>query len=82
MIKTGDFVAQIIPNSGDNIKKGLVLDSNDDYYTVQWLSYNKIFWLKEKHEIFEELAKEFLLTKATYFHKNNNVNIIVLSEAA
>jgi len=81
MIKTGDFVAQIVPYSGDNIKKGLVLDSNSDYYTVQWLSYNKSFWLKEEHEVFEELAKEFLLTRAIYFHKNSKVDIIVLSEA-
>ena len=81
MIQLGDFVAQIHPDKTMILKKGIVVESLKDSYVVEWLSFNKVFWMEFKGEVFAELNKRYLLTKMSYHRKNREADIIILSKA-
>ena len=81
MIKLGDFVCQMHPDKTMMLKKGIVVESLKDSYVVQWLSFNKDFWMDFKGEVFSELNKRYLLTKMSYHRKNREADIIILSKA-
>jgi hypothetical protein len=81
MIQLGDFVGQKHPNEDIFLKKGIVVESLKDSYVVQWLTFNKVFWMEFKGEVFAELNKRYLLTQMSYHRKNRNADITVLSKA-
>ena len=81
MIKLGDFVCQMHPDKTTILKKGIVIESLKDSYVVHWLSFNKVFWMEFKGEVFAELNKRYLLTKMSYHRKNREADIIILSKA-
>ena len=81
MIQLGDFVGQMCPNKTTILKKGIVIQSLTDSYIVQWLTYNKKFWMDFEHPVFEELNRSYLLTKMSIHRKNNEVDIRILSKA-
>ena len=81
MIKLGDFVCQMHPDKTTILKKGIVIESLKDSYVVHWLSFNKVFWMEFKGEVFAELNKRYLLTKMSYHRKNREADIVILSKA-
>ena len=81
MIQLGDFVAQMCPNNVTISKKGIVIESLKHSYIVQWLTYNKKFWMELEHPVFEELNRSYLLTKMSIHRTNREANIIILSKA-
>lgn len=81
MIQLGDYVAQMHPKEPFPLKKGIVVESSSDSYTIQWTSYNKQFFMEFEGEAFEELNSRYLLTKMSYHRTNYNVDIVTLSKA-
>ena len=81
MIQLGDFVAQMCPNNTIISKKGIVIESLGESFVVQWLTYNRKFWMENEHPVFEELNRAYLLTKMSIYRKNSQVNIKILSKA-
>ena len=81
MIKLGDFVGQMHPDRTMILKKGIVVESLKDSYVVQWLSFDKVFWMDFKGEAFAELNKRYLLTQMSYHRKNREADITILSKA-
>ena len=81
MIKLGDFVGQMHPDKTTILKKGIGIESLKDSYVVHWRSFNKVFWMEFKGEVFAELNKRYLLTKMSYHRKNREADIIILSKA-
>ena len=81
MIELGDFVAQKHPEENIFLKKGVVTDSLKDSYVVQWLSYDKVFWMDYEDSVFEELNRRYLLTKMSYHRDQKSADIIILSKA-
>jgi predicted lysophospholipase L1 biosynthesis ABC-type transport system permease subunit len=81
MIQLGDYVAQMHPKETFPLKKGIVVESSSDSYTVHWTSYNKNFFMEFEGDAFEELNSRYLLTKMSYNRTNYNVDIIALSKA-
>ena len=81
MIELGDYVAQNHPVDDIFLKKGIVVKSSKAAYEVQWLSYNKDFFLEFKGDVFEELNRRYLLTRMSYMRTNNQVDITILSKA-
>jgi hypothetical protein len=81
MIELGDYVAQNHPVDDIFLKKGIVVKSSKAAYEVQWLSYNKDFFLEFKGDAFEELNRRYLLTRMSYARANDQVDIIILSKA-
>ena len=80
-INLGDFVAQKHPNNATTMKKGIVIDSKKDSFVVQWLSYNKDFFMGFEGPVFEELNKRYLLTAMSYCRSNVTTDIVILSKA-
>ena len=81
MIELGDFIGQMCPNKFNIIKKGIVIESLPDSYVVQWLTYDKTFWMEMQHPVFEELNRSYLLTKMSIHRKNSEVGITILNKA-
>ena len=81
MIELGDYVEQKHPVEQGYLKRGIVVQSKSDSFVVQWLSYNKDFFLEFKGEVFEELNRRYLLTKMSYARTNNQADIVILSKA-
>ena len=48
---------------------------------VQWLTYNKEFFMDYEDRAFEELNKRYLLTKMSYHRENRNADIVILNKA-
>ena len=80
-IKLGDFVAQSHPAEAFLLKKGIVIESLKGSFVVQWLTYNKEFYMDYEDEVFEELNKRYLLTKMSYHRENRNADIVILNKA-
>ena len=55
MIKLGDFVGQMHPDRTMVLKKGIVVESLNDSYVVQWLSFNKLFGWNLKAKCLQSL---------------------------
>ena len=81
MIELGDYVVQNHPAANTYLKKGIVVKSSKAAYEVQWLSYNKKFFLEFKGDAFEELNRRYLLTRMSYSRLNKQVDIVILSKA-
>jgi hypothetical protein len=81
MIQLGDYVAQMHPKETFPLKKGIVVESLSNSYTVHWTSYNKKFFMELEGEAFEELNSRYLLTKMSYSRTSYNVDIVALSKA-
>ena len=81
MIELGDYVGQRHPVDSFFLKKGIVVESKSNSFVVQWLSYNKDFFLDFKGEVFEELNNRYLLTKMSYSRTNKKVDIVILNKA-
>ena len=81
MIELGDYVEQKHPVEQGYLKRGIVVQSKSDSFVVQWLSYNKDFFLEFKGEVFEELNRRYLLTKMSYARANDQADIVILSKA-
>jgi hypothetical protein len=81
MIELGDYVGQRHPVDSLFLKKGIVVESKSNSFVVQWLSYNKDFFLDFKGEVFEELNDRYLLTKMSYSRTNKKVDIVILNKA-
>lgn len=81
MIELGDYVEQKHPVEQGYLKRGIVVQSKNDSFVVQWLSYNKDFFLEFKGDVFEELNRRYLLTKMSYARTNDQVDIVILSKA-
>jgi hypothetical protein len=81
MIELGDLVGQMCPSKFNIIKKGIVIQSQPDSYVVQWLTYDKTFWMEKQHPVFEELNRSYLLTKMSIHRKNSEVDITILNKA-
>ena len=54
-IDIGDFVAQKHPKENFFLKTGIVISSKKDSFMIQWLSYNKNFFMEFEGPAFEEL---------------------------
>ena len=81
MIELGDYVGQRHPVDSFFLKKGIVVESKSNSFVVQWLSYNKDFFLDFKGEVFEELNDRYLLTKMSYSRTNKKADIVILNKA-
>lgn len=81
MIELGDYVEQKHPVEQGYLKRGIVVQSKNDSFVVQWLSYNKDFFLEFKGDVFEELNRRYLLTKMSYARTNDRTDIVILSKA-
>mgnify|MGYP006969428019 FL=1 len=80
-MQIGDYVGQVHPSSDMILKKGIVVDTKKDSYEVQWLSFNKDFWMEFEGEAFAELNRRYLLTRMSYNRSNSETDIIILSKA-
>jgi hypothetical protein len=83
--KIGDFVGLLSP-TGIILKKGFVVEEGEDHFCVQWMSYNKRFFMEvgvKEDKYFRDLNRTYLLTKTSYHRTNETTdNILILSKAS
>ena len=56
-MQIGDYVGQVHPSSDMILKKGIVVETREDICEVQWLSFNKEFWMEFEGDAFAELNR-------------------------
>jgi hypothetical protein len=80
--KTGDLIGIRHPMEADSaIKTGVVINENEYNIVVQWLSYDKTFFMEKQGDIFEELNKSYLLSRQSYHRLNERADLFLLSSS-
>ena len=78
--KKGDLVGIRPPSEKDSaIKTGIVVEITQYNIIVQWTSYDKIFFMEKKGDIFEELNKSYLLSRQSYHRLNDKAALYLLN---
>jgi|TARA_X000001382_G_C3122049_1_gene163479 hypothetical protein len=81
MIEIGDYVAQQHPNQKLFLKKGIVIESLKESYTVHWLTYNREWWMDGIDDGFKGLNERYVLSKMSYHRQNDHADIVILNKA-
>ena len=81
MIEIGDYVAQQHPNQKFFLKKGIVIESLKESYTIHWLTYNRKWWMDDLNDEFKDLNQRYILSKVSYHRQNDHADIIILNKA-
>jgi len=68
-VKLGNLVSLKFSNEFKSIKLGIVTDLKKDSFMVKWIWYNKLFFMDNEHQMFNELNREYLLTETCYNKK-------------
>ena len=80
--KKGDLVGIKHPiDPGASIKTGVVITETEYNLVIQWLSYDKIFFMEKQGDIFEELNKSYLLSKQSYHRMNERIDLFLLNSS-
>lgn len=78
--KKGDLIGIRHPGNHDSpIKTGVVTDESEYNIIVQWLSYDKTFFMEKQGDIFQELNKSYLLSRQAYHRLNEGAALYLLS---
>ena len=78
--KKGDLIGIRHPiESFSAIKTGVVVNEDEYNIIVQWLSYDKTFFMEKQGDIFEELNKSYLLSRQSYHRLNEKAALFLLS---
>jgi hypothetical protein len=78
--KKGDLVGIRHPTKKKYpIKTGIVVEEEEFNILIQWLSYDRVFFMEKEGDIFEELNKSYLLSKQAYHRLNEKANLFLLS---
>ena len=79
--KTGDLVAKKNPTDNTILKTGVVISESETNIVVKWLSYNKVFFMEKKHDIFHELNKNYLLSCQSIDRNNIHAFLCLLNSS-
>ena len=79
--KTGDLVAKKNPTDNTILKTGIVISESETNIVIKWLSYNKVFFMEKKHDIFNELNKNYLLSCQSIDRKNIHAFLCLLNSS-
>jgi hypothetical protein len=71
MFKIGDLVAKKVPHLNKPVKIGIIVDSNEYTFFVDWTHINEEYFMTNTHSIFSELNNYYLLGTQQYYHKEN-----------
>jgi len=80
--KKGDLIGIRHPASPKcPIKTGVVVIEDEYNIVVQWLSYDKTFFMEKQGDIFEELNKYHLLSRQSYHRLNERTDLFLLNSS-
>jgi hypothetical protein len=80
--KKGDLIGIRHPMSRCRpIKTGVVVIEDEYNIVVQWLSYDKTFFMEKQGDIFEELNKFYLLSRQSYHRLNERADLFLLNSS-
>jgi len=65
--KLGNIVSLKFSKQFKKIKVGIVTALKKDHFIVKWIWYDKLFFLEDRGEVFNELNHKYLLTETTYY---------------
>jgi len=78
-IKLGDIVSLYFSENYQNIKLGIITDLKKDNFIVKWIWYDKLFFMDDEHEVFNDLNKQYLLTETQYDRNDLNTCLKLVS---
>tara|TARA_R100000008_G_C3562613_1_gene157145 strand:- start:107 stop:352 length:246 start_codon:yes stop_codon:yes gene_type:complete len=69
MFKVGDLVAKKIPHLEEPVKIGIVTESNNISFYINWTYIDKEYFMTNNHSIFAELNNYYLLGTQLHYHE-------------
>jgi|TARA_R110000824_G_scaffold12966_1_gene56579 hypothetical protein len=81
--KKGDLVGIKHPlrNSSCPLKTGVVIAETQHDVVIQWVSYDKTFFMEKQGDIFEELNKSYLLSRQPYHRSDEKASLFLLNSS-
>lgn len=80
--KKGDLVGIKHPLSAScPLKTGVVVTETEYNVVIQWVSYDKTFFMEKQGDIFEELNKSYLLSRQSYHRLNEKASLFLLNSS-
>ena len=64
--KLGNIVSLYFDKKRPSIKLGIITALKKDNFIVKWIWYDKLFFLDQEHETFNELNRQYLLSETCY----------------
>jgi hypothetical protein len=77
--KTGDLIAKLHPSNGYPLQIGLIIQEDEESFTVKWTSFNKNFFMAKEGDIFQELNNSFLLGTDRIWRLDRRTNLSLLN---
>ena len=76
--KLGDLVAKSHPSESLVIQTGIIVKEEEAAFTIQWISFNKIFFMEKEGDIFRELNNSFLLgtVRVSRYDRGHNLSLL------
>ena len=71
MFKVGDLVCKRVPHLNEPVKIGIVTESNNEAFYINWTYVDKEYFMTNTHSIFAELNNYYLLGTQSYYHNKN-----------
>ena len=80
--KKGDLVGLKHPtNPSCPLKTGVVVTDTEYNVVIQWVSYDKTFFMEKQGDIFEELNKSYLLSRQLYHRSDEKASLFLLNSS-
>tara|TARA_R110000824_G_scaffold36415_8_gene113316 strand:- start:325 stop:627 length:303 start_codon:yes stop_codon:yes gene_type:complete len=79
--KKGDLIAKKHCATKDPLQIGIVLRDNEESFDIQWIWYNKIFFMEKEEDIFKELNNRHLLSMVRYRRAETNPLLCHMSDS-
>ena len=78
-IRLGDLIGHLHPTASKSLKVGIVIDTQKNDFIVKWIWYDKLFFMDDEHEVFNDLNKQYLLTETQYDRNDLNTCLKLVS---
>ncbi len=77
----GDLVAKVYQTNTEEIRlqMGIIIKSTKACFTINWLSYNKTFFMEKEGDMFNHLNNSHLLGCEAYKHEAINPFLTLLN---
>ncbi len=73
--KLGNIVSLKFSKKFKKIKVGIITALKKDHFIVKWIWYDKVFFLEDTCQVFNELNHRYLLSE-THYHKDEFVECL------
>ena len=77
--KKGDLIAKVNSALKEPIQIGIIIEDDNDSFSIKWTSFNKTFFMEKQGEIFQELNNMHLLNIDKFHRMDTGAGLVLLN---